>query len=161
MENFYLGNGKRWTINTETSFTGINDSKNKEIPEIIRKLLAQRGLINQRDIESFLRPTLEDMHDPFLLEGMDIAVDRIISAIEKKEKILIYGDYDADGVSATSILLRFFNRFNLQPEFYIPDRIDEGYGISDIAVDYISNNDLDLVITVDCGISGRLQIESI
>ena len=161
MENFYLGNGKRWTINTETSFTGINDSKNKEIPGIIRKLLAQRGLINQRDIESFLRPTLEDMHDPFLLEGMDIAVDRIISAIEKKEKILIYGDYDADGVSATSILLRFFNRFNLQPEFYIPDRIDEGYGISDIAVDYISNNDLDLVITVDCGISGRLQIDSI
>ncbi len=158
MENLYLGNGRRWKIKSDN--TDFSDSGNK-IPGIIKRLLAQRGLKSQSEIRSFLHPTLEDLHDPFLLEGMAVAVDRIISAIENNEKILIYGDYDADGVSATSILLRFFKKFGMLPEYYIPDRIDEGYGISDIAVDYISSNGFDLVITVDCGISGRIQIDAI
>jgi len=161
MENYYLGNGRRWTVEPETEYYHADGPGNNGIPEVIRRLLARRGIINQKDIKSFLNPSLDDLHDPFLLDGMDAAVDRILFAIRKKEKILIYGDYDADGVSATSILLRFFGKLGLHPEFYIPDRIDEGYGISDIAVDYISSNGFDLVITVDCGISGRAQIESV
>lgn len=161
MENYYLGNGRRWTVEPLTEYNPDDDPCNPEIPPVIRRLLAQRGMKSQKEMQAFLNPSLEDLHDPFLLDGMDRAVDRIISAMEKKEKILIYGDYDADGVSATSILLRFFDRFGIHPEFYIPDRIDEGYGISDIAVNYISSSGFDLVITVDCGISGRAQIEAI
>lgn len=168
MENYYLGNGRRWSTNA-SDIGIINDSLkenenidlDKNIPDIIRRLLIQRGIKSQKEMQAFLYPSFDELHDPFLLEGMKLAVDRIIKAVNKKERILIYGDYDADGVSATSILLKFFKSLNIQPEFYIPDRVDEGYGISDMAVDYIGDNDFDLVITVDCGISGRKQIDSI
>ncbi|MGI6086060.1 MAG: single-stranded-DNA-specific exonuclease RecJ [Acetivibrionales bacterium] len=129
--------------------------------ELIETLLFQRGMCASDDIKSFLEPALEDLHDPFLLEGMNDAVDRILIAIQKKEKILIYGDYDADGVLATSILIGFFRSLNIKIDFYIPDRVDEGYGISDAAVEYISSNDYDLVITVDCGISAKYQVAEI
>ncbi len=168
MENYYLGNGRRWSTNA-SEIGIINESlveketvnSDKNIPDVIRSLLIQRGIKSREEMQAFINPSLEELHDPFLLEGMEIAVDRIIKAISNNERILIYGDYDADGVSATSILLKFFKSLNIQPEFYIPDRVDEGYGISDIAVDYIVENEFNLVITVDCGISGRKQIDSI
>ena len=158
MENYYLGNGTKWKY--------INGTVNEEIAdkvsdELIYNLLFHRGLRTQEDIRLFLEPSLENLHDPFLLDGMKDAVDRILYAIQKKERILIYGDYDADGVSATSILVRYFRTLDLQVDYYIPDRIDEGYGISDAAVEFISNNDYDLVITVDCGISARCQVAEI
>lgn len=158
MENYYLGNGRNWKY--------INKIINREIAdissnELIYNLLFHRGLCTSEDIQLFLKPSLENFHDPFLLDGMKDAVDRILIAIREKERILIYGDYDADGVSATSILIRFFNTLDLQVDYYIPDRVDEGYGISDAAVEFISNNDYDLVITVDCGISARQQVAEI
>ena len=158
MENYYLGNGRNWKY--------INKTINREIAdkisdELIYDLLSQRGFSTLDDIRSFLKPSLENFHDPFLLDGMKDAVDRILTAIQEKQKILIYGDYDADGVSATSILIRYFKTLNLQTDFYIPDRVDEGYGISDAAVEFISSSDYDLVITVDCGISARRQVAEI
>ncbi|NLX64870.1 MAG: single-stranded-DNA-specific exonuclease RecJ [Clostridiaceae bacterium] len=158
MENYYLGNGRKWKYINEKNNGEIKD---KATDEIVYNLLYQRGLLTADEIEQFLNPTLKNLHDPFLLDGMKDAVERILSAIQKKEKVLIYGDYDADGVSATSILIRFFRSLNLSADYYIPDRVDEGYGISDVAVEFISSNDYDLVITVDCGISARGQVAEI
>lgn len=159
MENYYLGNGRRWKYINKTYSSRENVFK--ELHELIDNLLVQRGLCNPDDIQSFLEPSLDNLHDPFLLGGMNDAVDRILLAIRKKQKILIYGDYDADGVSATSILIRFFKSLNIQIDFYIPDRVDEGYGISDAAIEYISSHEYDLVITVDCGISAKYQVAEI
>lgn len=159
MENYYLGNGNTWRYISESINSECFSDNN--INDIVQKLLVQRALCTPEDIKSFLEPSLEYLHDPFLLDGMKVAVDRIIFAIENKEKVLIYGDYDADGVSATSILIKFFKSINMQIDFYIPDRVDEGYGISDVAVEYISNHDFDLVITVDCGISAKYQVAEI
>ncbi|NMA66564.1 MAG: single-stranded-DNA-specific exonuclease RecJ [Clostridiaceae bacterium] len=156
MENYYLGNGKRWTF---TEYP--QESKSENIPEFIYKLLLQRNIKDEKEALSFLNPDLDFLHDPFLLEGMDIAVERIIRAIQNNEKVLVYGDYDVDGVVATSILVRFFKSQNIEIDYYIPDRIDEGYGISDIAVDYIIENNYDLVITVDCGITALNQVNAI
>jgi len=158
MENYYLGNGRKWKYINEKNNGEIKD---KATDELINNLLYQRGLLTKEDIEQFLKPDLKYLHDPFLLDGMKEAVERILPAIQKKEKILIYGDYDADGVSATSILIRYFRSFDLPVDYYIPDRVDEGYGISDVAVEFISSSDYDLVITVDCGISARSQVAEI
>ena len=158
MENYYFGNGRNWKYINEISNNKDTDNNSKKF---IYNLLFQRGLSTLDEIRSFLKPSLENFHDPFLLDGMQDAVERILLAIRKKEKILIYGDYDADGVSATSILIRYFKTLNLQADFYIPDRVDEGYGISEAAVDFISSSDYDLLITVDCGISARRQVAEI
>jgi len=158
MENYYLGNGRKWKYINEKNNEEIKD---KAANELVHNLLYQRGIFTEEDIERFLKPDLKNLHDPFLLDGMKDAVDRILLAIQNKEKVLIYGDYDADGVSATSILIRFFKSLNLSVDYYIPDRVDEGYGISDVAVEFISSNEYDLVITVDCGISARSQVAEI
>lgn len=159
MESYYFGNGKRWALDDHAFDKELLNIE--EIPELLEKLLLQRDIKSQDEMLSFLNPSLDSLHDPFLLEGMDIAVDRIIRALQNNEKILVYGDYDVDGVSATSILVRFFRALNAQIEYYIPDRVDEGYGISEIAVEYISTHDIDLMITVDCGITARFQVEAI
>ncbi len=161
MENYYLGNGRRWKYINQIYSREITDKNTNKSDELLENLLFQRGLLVSDDIKSFLSPSLDSLHDPFLLDGMKDAVDRILLAIDKKEKVLIYGDYDADGVSATSILIRFFRTMNMKIDFYIPDRVDEGYGISDVAVDFISENEYNLVITVDCGISARYQVADI
>ena len=96
-----------------------------------------------------------------LLPDMDIAVERIIKAKQNAENIIIYGDYDVDGITSTSILYLFFQSIGIKVSFYIPDRIDEGYGISDKFVDYLNENHFDLMITVDCGISSRNIINEI
>lgn len=158
MKNYYFGNEKRWLLDELPEVTRLQSDY---IPDLIYRILAQRGIKDQEEALAFLNPSLETLHDPFLMDGMDTAVDRIIDAIKNNEKILVYGDYDVDGVAATSILVRFFRTHNIQIEYYIPDRVDEGYGISDIAVEYIINNDYDLIITVDCGITACEQVKAI
>ncbi len=158
MNNYYFGNEKRWLLDQLPSDVKLEC---RYIPELLSRILSQRDIKNEEEALSFLDPELETLHDPFLLDGMDIAVDRMIKAIKNNEKILVYGDYDVDGVAATSILVRFFRSQNIQIEYYIPDRVDEGYGISDIAVEYIVNNDFDLLITVDCGITASEQVKDI
>ncbi|NLO93753.1 MAG: single-stranded-DNA-specific exonuclease RecJ [Clostridiaceae bacterium] len=162
MENYYLGNARRWKCaEKDIDDTALENPYKDSIPETIFTLLNKRGICTKREIDAFFKPSLNNLHDPFLLDGMEAAVKRILLAVRNKERVLIYGDYDADGVSATSILIRFLGYLNVDVDFYIPDRVDEGYGISEQAIDYISNESYNLVITVDCGISGRSQIEAI
>ena len=161
MENYYLGNGRQWVVSELPAVEQISHHKEQNLPELIEKLLIQRNIKGREEASAFLNPSLDALHDPFLLEGMNSAVDRIVQALQNQEKILVYGDYDVDGVSATAILVRFFQSLKARIEYYIPDRVDEGYGISDLAVAYISDQDFDLVITVDCGISARFQVDAL
>ncbi|HBR02441.1 MAG TPA: single-stranded-DNA-specific exonuclease RecJ [Ruminiclostridium sp.] len=161
MKNYYLGNVRRWVIAETPVKDDLFSGEGKDVPEILKKLLSQRNIKNVGEAEAFLNPSLESMVDPFVLEGMESAAQRIIQAVQSKEKILVYGDYDVDGVSATAMLVHFLKSFGTEAEYYIPDRIEEGYGISDLAVEYIGSRDYNLLITVDCGITARSQIEAI
>lgn len=122
------------------------------------QLLINRGIVDPEQAEAFLNPRLADMADPMLLKGMDVALAMIIKAIEDRKKITIFGDYDADGVTATALLLDFFSILKLPVEFYIPNRLEEGYGLSKAAVERIAGNGTQLIITVDCGISNLAEI---
>jgi len=137
------------------------DSVHAELlyPPIIRDLLFARGVETAKDAESFLNPLYETLLDPFLMKDMDKAVDRILSAIEKKEKILIYSDYDADGIPGGVLLRKFFEKIGYTNiENYIPHRHDEGYGLHLEAIETFSENGANLLITVDCGIVDTEQI---
>ena len=134
---------------------------NGYMPDLLDKLLFQRGLDDGDERSDFLAPNSEGFHDPFLMDGMDVAAERIENAVKNRERILVYGDYDVDGVSATSILVRFFARLGLEANYYIPDRVDEGYGISELGIAHICEGGYDLLITVDCGITARVQTEEI
>lgn len=118
----------------------------------IALLLKHRNILSFEEAKKFFRPDLNDLHDPFLMKGMREAVDRIDRAIEKKEKILIYGDYDVDGTTAVSIVYSFFKQHYPGLEYYIPDRYKEGYGISFSGIDYAAANQFSLIISLDCGI---------
>jgi len=119
-----------------------------------------------RDINSFeeamrfFKPSLKDLHNPFLMKDMDKSVERIEVAISKKEKILIFGDYDVDGTSAVALMYSFLKQFDLTLEYYIPDRYNEGYGISDQSIEYAKDNAFSLIIALDCGIKCHNQIET-
>lgn len=122
-------------------------------------LLAQRGIQSRAELVKFFKPKLEDLHDPFLMKGMKEAVTRLESAIAKKEKILVYGDYDVDGTTAVSVVYSVLKNLNATAGFYIPDRYSEGYGISKKGVDYASENGYSLVIALDCGIRAVDKID--
>ncbi|MGO1370930.1 MAG: DHH family phosphoesterase, partial [Senegalia sp. (in: firmicutes)] len=128
-------------------------SKEMNISYLITKILLNRGIKNKEDIEKFLNPTYDDFHDPFLLNDMKLASKRIMEAIELDEKIWIYGDYDVDGVTSTSLLVNFFSQIGIKVQFYIPNRHNEGYGLNKTAIDYIKMQKGNLIITVDCGIT--------
>ncbi len=115
-------------------------------------LLVQRGIQTIDEAKSFFRPSLKHLHSPFLMKDMDKAVDRIIKAIDRGEKIMVYGDYDVDGTTAVSLVYSFFKSFYRKVEFYIPDRYSEGYGISYKAIDFARKEGISLMITLDCGI---------
>lgn len=152
---------KNWVISS-ISDNGINDIHNElGVPEIIAKLLIARGIKRPDEINKFMNPSIDDLHDPFLLKDMDKAIDRIILAIAQKEKILIYGDYDVDGTTSSSIMYRFLNRLGVDVEVYIPSRFEEGYGLSMAAVDKIKDNSCKLIITVDCGIASIAEVDAI
>lgn len=131
------------------------------IDKNLATLLVQRGVTTFDEAKTFFRPSLDSLHDPFLMKDMDKAVERIEQAIKNKEKILVYGDYDVDGTTAVALvylyLKRFFNKKKI--EFYIPDRYEEGYGISYKGIDYAADNDFSLVIALDCGIKAVEKIE--
>jgi single-stranded-DNA-specific exonuclease len=122
------------------------------IDRVLAELLVKRGVETFEQTRSFFRPQLSDLHDPFLMKDMDVAVERLRKAITTKEKILVYGDYDVDGTTAVSLVYSFIKRFTDQVDFYIPDRNDEGYGVSIKGLDWAADNGFTLVITLDCGI---------
>lgn len=131
------------------------------IDEKLAILLIQRGITNYEEAKNFFRPSLDHLHDPFLMKDMDKAVDRLQRAISNGEKILIYGDYDVDGTTAVALIYTYLkNLVNKKKiEFYIPDRYDEGYGISYKGIDYAANNGFGLVIVLDCGIKAVEKID--
>ena len=122
------------------------------ISPVICELLALRGVRNAADAQNFFYPQLSDLHDPFLMDGMDKAVKRLDSAIGQKEKILVYGDYDVDGTTAVALVYKYLRPFCFGMEYYIPDRYEEGYGISRKSIDYAADNGFKLIIALDCGI---------
>ena len=129
------------------------------VDRVLAQLLVQRGVATFEDARNFFRPSLENLHDPFLMTDMDKAVTRIHEALEKGEKILVYGDYDVDGTTAVAEVVIFLKRFSQKVFYYIPDRYDEGYGLSYKALDWASDNQFNLVITLDCGIKAIDKVE--
>ncbi len=127
--------------------------------KVIGKIIVNRHVVNDEDVRIFITPTRDDFHDPFLFKGMDIAVDRIIKAINNKEKILIYGDYDVDGITSTTVLKKYLMDRGITVDTYIPNRLHEGYGLNKNAIDTIKERNIDLIITVDCGISAIEEVD--
>ena len=129
------------------------------VNEIVAHLLVLRGITNYEDAKKFFRPQISHLHNPFLMKGMQDAVDRIELALKKGEKILIYGDYDVDGTTSVSMMFCFVSRFTDKIGYYIPDRYDEGYGISFKGIDFAQTEEYSLIIALDCGIRAVKQIE--
>jgi single-stranded-DNA-specific exonuclease len=128
------------------------------INENLANLLTQRGVFTFDEAKAYFRPLLEHLHDPFLMKDMDKAVERIEVAIRKKEKILVYGDYDVDGTTAVALVFTFLNHFHQLLDYYIPDRYEEGYGISYKGIDFAAENGFSLIIALDCGIKAVEKI---
>jgi len=154
---------KRWNRLNEKRELADSLQNELKIHPILCQILAQRGILNFNAAKSFFRPTITEIHSPWLMKGMEVAVTRILEAIDKKEKILIYGDYDVDGTTAVAIVFDFIATFfeNANLEYYIPNRYKEGYGLSKKGVDYAAENGFRLLITLDCGIkSSELILEA-
>ncbi|MBS9774849.1 MAG: single-stranded-DNA-specific exonuclease RecJ [Tenacibaculum sp.] len=149
----------RWTLKPEPNKTIVNDlAKDLTINKTLAKILVQRGITNFDDAKQFFRPSLNDLHNPYLLKDMDCAVKRIERAIKNKENILIYGDYDVDGTTAVSLVYLYLKTFYPNIYTYIPDRYTEGYGISYTGIDFAHNNNFSLIIALDCGIKAIEKI---
>ena len=129
------------------------------IDRVLSELLVKRGVETFEQARSFFRPSLDDLHDPFLMKDMDAAVERVRKAITSEEKILVYGDYDVDGTTAVSLVYSFLRRYSQKVDFYIPDRYDEGYGLSYKGIDWASDGGFGLIITLDCGIKANEKVE--
>ena len=142
----------------------VDENKVKElsqkynINEILAKILVNKNLTDKKDIDLFINPTRKDFHDPFMMPDMEIAVERILKAIKNKEKIMIYGDYDADGITSITVLKSYLEERGLEVASYIPNRLNEGYGLNNEAIEKIYNDGYRLMITVDCGITGIAEI---
>lgn len=143
----------RWTIKLKPSEEKIkNLAQALNVEEFVATLLVQRGIETYEEARQFFRPTLNDLHNPFLMKDMDKAVERIELAIENGENILVFGDYDVDGTTAVSLVSSYLKTYYPNVATYIPDRYDEGYGISFKGIDYADDNGFSLIIALDCGI---------
>jgi single-stranded-DNA-specific exonuclease len=134
-------------------------SKELDIPPLIAQLLIKRGITSPLEGEKFLRPGLHQLYNPFLMKDMKRGVERILVALQKKEHISIYGDYDADGITACAVLIDFLRSLGIRCSYYIPQRLTEGYGLNSEAVRKIASQGTKLLICVDCGISNQGEIE--
>ena len=150
---------KKWQI-YETNEEEVKKVKSKyQLNELLATILVNRNIIKEDDIRLFLNPTRDDFYDPFLITDMKIAIERIVEAIKEGQKVTIYGDYDVDGITSITVLKSFLKDVGLEASSYIPNRLDEGYGLNKDAIDTIKQSGCDLMITVDCGISAMDEIE--
>ncbi|MFP6881596.1 MAG: single-stranded-DNA-specific exonuclease RecJ [Roseibacillus sp.] len=140
---------------------GFAPGNNSDLPHILSLLLAQRGYTEEAELDRFLRPRLRDLHDPFELPEMDIAVQRILQAVDAGEPTCVFGDYDVDGITSVTIMRRVLSAYGLEVQAFIPVRGEEGYGLSDAAIDRCFKAEIPptLLITVDCGTASGPQIE--
>jgi single-stranded-DNA-specific exonuclease len=144
---------KRWAQKHNPDINAVKElSAQLGIDEVLGSLLLQRGIATYEDARYFFRPDIRHLHDPFLMAGMEQAIERIDAAMHAGEKILIFGDYDVDGTTAVTVVYGFFNKLYPHLEYYIPDRYKEGYGISTQGIDYAAKNAFTLIIALDCGI---------
>ena len=151
---------KRWAKVEQGDEILINKlAQELNIDKSLAQILVQRGISNFEDARYFFRPTLTQLHDPFLMKDMEQAIDRITSALQNQEKILVYGDYDVDGTTAVTLTYSFFSQFTDQIAYYIPDRHKEGYGISNTGIEFAAANGFTLIIALDCGIRSVDQID--
>ena len=152
-------------MNKKWEFYDSDNAKIKEISqkfnisELLATVLVNRNIKTNEEIKLFLNPTRNDFHDPYLMPDMKNAVDRIIKAIDEKEKTMIYGDYDVDGITSITVLSKFLNQCGLNVGYYIPNRLNEGYGLNKKAIKTIADEGYKLIITVDCGISSTEEID--
>lgn len=150
---------KKWSFRDADPDLCTKLSEELNISQIVAQVLINRGIDTSEKARLFLSARLQDLHSPFLMKGMDQAVDRILSAIKNNEKICIYGDFDVDGITATAVMLLFLREVNMDVFYYIPRRLEEGYGLNVNAVKSIKKRGASLLITVDCGISDVNAVE--
>ena len=149
---------KKWQIYESNNEKIEEISKKYNLNKLLATILVNRN-IEENQIETYLNPNRKNFHDPFLMPDMEIAVNRILKAMENKEKIIIYGDYDVDGITSITVLKSFLKDRGIEVDQYIPNRLEEGYGLNNPAVKKIAEQGYDLMITVDCGISGIEEIK--
>ncbi|MFV5694393.1 single-stranded-DNA-specific exonuclease RecJ [Flavobacterium sp. LB3P122] len=143
----------RWTIKSKPSEDTVKHlAQALNVEDFVATLLVQRGIETFEDAKRFFRPSLDDLHDPYLMKDMEKAVERIEKAIENQENILVFGDYDVDGTTAVSLVSSYLRTYYPNVATYIPDRYDEGYGISFKGIDFADDNEFSLIIALDCGI---------
>ncbi len=151
---------KRWNIKEKKDDFAVETlAESLNISETLARLLVQRNIKSFNEAKLFFRPSLEYLHDPFLMDGMETATHRLIKALTENEKITIYGDYDVDGTCATSVLYLFLKALDANVGFYIPKRLTEGYGISKQGIDLVKERGTSLLISVDCGITAIEEID--
>ncbi|CAG5071704.1 Single-stranded-DNA-specific exonuclease RecJ [Dyadobacter sp. CECT 9623] len=154
---------KRWIHHPE--FTPDEQRIVEELAESLKvtpalaSLLVRRGILNFEQSRNFFRPDLSQIHDPFLMKDMDLAVERLTKAISNGEKILIYGDYDVDGTTSVALFYGFLKKIYANLDYYIPDRYEEGYGVSWQSIDWAEQNGFSLIVTLDCGIKSLDKVE--
>lgn len=150
---------KQWNIKKADKDVSDHLQTALNVDRIVACLLQLRKVTNFEDARIFFRPDLEQLHDPFLMKNMRVAIDRINTAIQNNEKVLIYGDYDVDGTTAVSLVYSFFKDHIKNIDYYIPDRYKEGYGISFKGIDYAADHNYSLVLALDCGIKAIEKID--
>jgi single-stranded-DNA-specific exonuclease len=150
----------KWEFVPEPSSQEIeNIASELSLPSVIAKILASRGLDTKEKAEKFLNPSLEDLCDPYLLKDMDKGVDRIIRALREKEKVMIFGDYDVDGITAASLLFLVLNKLGGEVSYYLPNRLIEGYGLSEEGIAEAEKRGVTLIVSVDCGITAEREVK--
>ena len=129
------------------------------LPSVIAKILASRGLDTKEKAEKFLTPSLEDLCDPYLLKDMGKGVDRIIRALREKEKIMVFGDYDVDGITAAALMFLVLNKLGAEVSYYLPNRLIEGYGLSEEGIIEAEKRGVTVIVSVDCGITAVKEVK--
>ena len=150
---------RKWEFYNVDSEKIAEISEKHGISELLATVLYNRDVVDDNEIDVFLNPTRSDFHDPYLMPDMEVAVERIIKAINNKEKVMIYGDYDVDGITSITVLKKFLQERGLDAGYKIPNRLNEGYGLNKTAIEKIAEEEYKLIITVDCGISGNDEID--
>ncbi len=155
-----MNQNNRWTLKQSGDDQLVTALANElTITPTLANILIQRGINTFEKARTFFRPTLEQLHDPYLMKDMDRAISRIEQAMGDGERILIYGDYDVDGTTAVSLVFSYFSNIYDNLDYYIPDRYDEGYGISFQGIDYAAENNISLIIALDCGIKAIDKVD--
>ncbi len=150
----------QWVVSEQPDRDEVNHLTSMlGVPKIVTRLLLNRGIKTIEEARRFFKPDWEDLYDPYLMQDMDRAVDRVVRALEKKERFFIYGDYDVDGITGVSLLTLFFREMGNDVFYYIPDRLREGYGLSKSGIQHAAKLGAELIISVDCGITACREVD--